>query len=210
LEQKIIWDNRYSSIKHNSQSSEWVEKYREYFREKKERTIIDLGCGKGDNSYHLTEAGYSNIIACDFSPVAIEYINKTYPTIETRCFDMINEFPGDIKNVGVVLASLSTHYFSMNDTVKLYRNIYDILEPTGYFIFRVNGKKEFENNDKNNIHSVIENDYYLLNDGTTKRYFDIDSISALLKSFLIVDVHETDSKYHGQTKYYIEGIAQKV
>jgi len=208
MEQKNIWNNLYFNSPHTLGSIEWIQKYDNYFHKMKNYTIIDLGCGRGDNAYYLKEEGY-NVIACDFSPVAVEFINKTYPLIETKCFDMTKDFPKDFRNVGIVLASLSTHYFSLEETIVLYDNIYDTLQPTGYFIFRVNSKEELENKNRPDVHSIIERDYYLLNDGNTKRYFDIDSVSALLKKFSIIDIHQTQSEYRGHVKYYIEGMAQK-
>ena len=208
MEQKAIWDNRYSSSTDIPKNTEWIEKYSKYFNTKKNCTVVDLGCGKGVNSIYLKEQGF-DVIACDFSPVAIKSINETHPSIQTRCFDMIKTFPNDIKNAGIVLASLSTHYFSFDNTVKLYNNIQNMLEPTGYFIFRVNSKKEFENNNKDFATDMIEKDYYILSDGSTKRYFDIDSISTFLKGFSIIKINESTSGYHGKEKHFIEGVAQK-
>ena len=208
MRQKDIWDNLYSSSPHVAISTEWIKKFDNYFCEMKNYTIIDLGCGRGDNAHYLKESGY-NVIACDFSQEAISYINNTHPTIETRCFDMINEFPHDFKNIGVVFASLSTHYFSLKDTIKLYDNICDMLEPNGYFIFRVNSKEELEKKNKSSVESIIEDDYYLLNDGNTKRFFDIESMSKLLNRFTIVDIQESKFEYRGQMKYYVEGICSK-
>jgi cyclopropane fatty-acyl-phospholipid synthase-like methyltransferase len=209
MKQKEIWDKRYSNNADMLENVEWIKNYSKYFNMKKGCTIVDLGCGRGSNSIYLEEQGF-NIIACDFSPVAIKYINETYPSIQTRCFDMTKEFPDDIKNIGIVLASLSTHYFSFDDTIRLYNNIRNMLEPMGYFVFRVNSKKEFENKDKEFIINELEKDYYVLNDGNTKRYFDIHSISALLREFLIIEINETTSGYHGKEKHFIEGIAQKI
>ena len=208
MEQKTIWDNRYSNRSNIPKDTEWIEKYSKYLNTKKNYTVVDLGCGKGVNSIYLKNQGF-NVIACDFSPVAINFINETYPSIQTRCFDMINEFPNDIKNIGIVLASLSTHYFSFDDTTQLYSNIRNMLEPTGYFVFRVNSKKEFEINNKAYVAGTIEKDYYTLSDGSVKRYFDIDSISTFLKGFSIVKINESACGYHGQEKHFIEGVAQK-
>jgi len=208
MKQQQIWNNLYSTTTHTQSSVDWVKSYSKYFSEKKEHTILDLGCGRGDNAAYLFETGYK-VVACDFSPAAIEYINKMYPQIETRCFDMIKDFPNDLKNIGIILASLSTHYFSLEATTKLYDNIYKTLEPGGYFIFRVNSKSELENKNKANVQSIIEDDYYMLNDGNTKRYFDKNSISMLLKKFKLINVQETEQEYRGSTKYFVEGIAQK-
>ena len=209
MDQKTIWDNRFSNSNSHPRNNEWIEKYLEYFNKKMECMIVDLGCGKGANAIYLQEQGF-NVLACDFAPSAIRFINEIYPSIQTICFDMISEFPNDISDVGIVLASLSIHYFALDDTVKLYDNIRNILGLGGYFIFRVNSKKEFENKDKVNVTDIIEKDYYILKDGTTKRYFDIKSISQLLNNFSIVKISEDNSRYHGREKYYIEGVVQKI
>jgi len=208
LNQKSIWDKRFSSIPRNQYADEWLHSYSKYIAEKKDSNIIDLGCGRGDNAFYLKENGF-NVIACDFSSISINFINNTNSSIETRCFDMAEGLPTDINNVGVVVASLSTHYFSLSKTIALYKNIYDILEPFGYFIFRVNSIKEYEYKDKLNVKHIIEDDYYQLNDGTTKRYFNVAAISELLKDFLIIKIDESNSGYYGNEKYYIEGVVQK-
>ena len=209
MDQKTIWDNLFSNSTRRPRYNEWIEKYLDYFNKKSGCMIVDLGCGRGANSIFLNERGF-NVLACDFSPSAISFINETHPSIQTRCFDMIREFPNDITNVGIVLSSLSTHYFTLEDTVKLYANIRDMLELGGYFIFRVNSKKEYENKNKANVADIIEKDYYVLNDGVTKRYFDIESISQLLHGFSIVKINENNSLYNDNEKYYIEGVVQKI
>ena len=209
MDQKTIWDNRFTNSISHRRDNEWIKKYLDYFNMKMGHMIVDLGCGKGANSIYLHERGF-NVLACDFSPSALGFINQTYPSIQTRCFDMVHEFPDDIKDVGIVLASLSTHYFTLDDTIKLYDNIRAALTLGGYFIFRVNSKKEFEYKNKANVAGILEEDYYILKDGTTKRYFDVDSVSQLLNGFSIIQVNEDESLYHSNEKYYIEGVAQKI
>jgi SAM-dependent methyltransferase len=150
------------------------------------------------------------VIACDFSKIATEFVRNACPEIEARCLDMIQDFPDDIVDAGAVIASLSTHYFTLADTVKLYQNIWDALKPGGYFILRVNSKKEFEYNDKAHVQHQIEEDYYQLDDGTTKRYFDVDSLTALLDGFSIIEIKDNSSGYHGREKYYVECAARKI
>lgn len=209
MNQKEIWDSRY--LKKNDFPTEkvWIESFMEYISENKENTIIDLGCRKGDNAINLFKKGY-NVFACDFSSVAIDTLHNEYPILKIRCLDMINEFPNDIQKVGVIFASLSTHYFSLDDTVSLYANIYNLLLPGGYFILRVNSKEEFERNNRHDVVSMLEEDYYLINDGTTKRYFDIEDITNLLNDFIIIKLNVKSEIYFKKEKHYIEVVAQKM
>lgn len=212
MKQQELWNKRYDNhISAADLSSEdiWIKKYEKYFNEQKDKTIIDLGCGSGINSYYLYDNGY-NIIACDFSPSAIEMIKNNNSKIATMCFDMTKEMPLFNQNIGVVLASLSTHYFTLNDTKALYKSIYNLLDMSGYFIFRVNSVKEYLFNDKANIIESIEENYYRLKSGRVKRYFDIPAMCNLLKDFKVMDINESDFVYFGNKKYFIDGIVQKI
>ena len=157
IEQKSIWDNRYSKNTDITMNTEWIEKYSKYFNIKKNCTVVDLGCGKGVNSIYLEEQGF-DVIACDFSSIAIKFINETYPSIKTKCFDMVKEFPKDISNVGIVLASLSTHYFSFDDTVQLYNNIHSISTLLkGFSIVKINeSAAEYHGKEKHFIEVVAQ------------------------------------------------------
>ena len=208
MEQSDIWNNIFANSTKTPTKDDWIDRFSKYLEAKKSNTVVDLGCGRGGNSIYLKEQGF-NVVACDFSFTAIRFINEKFPDIQTRCFDMTKEFPDNIKDVGIVLASLSTHYFSFNDTVRLYKNISTMLEPKGYFIFRVNSKKEFELKNKHLLADIIEDDYYLLKCGRSKRYFDINSISALLNDFTILEINEASLGYFGNEKHFIEGVAQK-
>jgi len=90
MDQQNIWnkiyDKRTSAIDLTAEDI-WIKKYDNYFAEKRDKTIIDLGCGSGINSYYLHDNGY-DVIACDFSPSAIKIIKNKNSEIATMCFDM--------------------------------------------------------------------------------------------------------------------------
>ena len=51
--------------------------------------IIDLGCGRGNDTKYLIEKG-KKVIPCDYSEKAIENIKKNFPEVErAECFDMV-------------------------------------------------------------------------------------------------------------------------
>lgn len=210
MHQVEIWNRRYGAQNRTEdlQRDVWISHYDPYFTEKKQETMIDLGCGRGENSQYLYQKGF-HVISCDFSPVVLDSMKSRNSFIKTMCFDMTREFPLPKGTIGVVLASLSTHYFSAADTRSIYRRIFDVLENRGYYLFRVNSLKEYDENDQKKSVSEIEKDYYLLEDGTTKRYFSIKSMTDFLEDFRIIDLKEGSFLYHGKRKYFIEGLAQK-
>ena len=109
-------------------------------------------------------------------------------------------------------SGVNSIYLYNKDTANLYGNIYDILDKSGYFVFRVNSMNEYEYSDKDDAAEIIEENYYRLKDGSRKRYFDTHSLIALLilKGFKVIDINESSFDYRGRRKFFIDGIAQKM
>lgn len=210
MKQSSLWDFLYSKKINNDyilKQNEWLKKYKKYLEAEKREQIIDLGCGEGGNAIYLHGMGY-RVIACDFSQVVLNRIKREHPDIETKNFDMVEGIPFESNSIGIVISNLSTHYFSSEQTKKIYSDIYRCLKPGGYFIYRVNSNDEYERN-KNNIITRLEDEYYLTRNGKRKRYFSVDSMARFLTDFVILENFKTELDFNGVKKYAIEGIAQK-
>lgn len=210
MSQQALWDRRYGSFSKSPASREdgWLASCLCRIPLIGGQKALDLGCGAGSNALQLLEKGL-DVTACDFSPQAISLLRQSSPSITTLCFDMTQPWPEEITGMDIVVASLSTHYFSLSDTRAVYQRVYRALSEGGYFIFRVNSKAEFDHADKANAAKALEKDYYLLSDGSTKRYFDAASLSPLLRPFELLHIKEAACAYHGRVKHYIEGIVVK-
>lgn len=98
------------------------------------KSVLDLGCGYGENCIRFLELGARKVTGLDISAkmleVArnenssprIEYINKSMTDLD----DITDKFD-------VVFSSLAVHY--IEDFDKLARDVYRLLNPGGYFIF---------------------------------------------------------------------------
>lgn len=113
----------------------WLEDY-ETEIENCQSTIVDLGCGLGNNTLYLIEKG-KDALACDYSEVAIETIQKEIPEAKTKLFDMAQKFPIENNFTDIVIADLCIHYFTEEVTRKIISEIKRILKPNGVFLFRV-------------------------------------------------------------------------
>ena len=169
-----------------------------------------MGCGDGINSTYLYNKGY-DVIASDFSENALNIVRSENTNISTVCFDMTNNFPFPNEFFDVIIASLSTHYFFMEETQKIYARIWDKLKLGGSLIFRVNSYSELENNKRVDVIKLIEKDFYLSSNGKTKRYFSVETMKLLLEdtNFLVIYIENVEFKYNNRVKYAIEGIAIK-
>ncbi len=204
------WHERFGKgVNDVSPEKMWNTKYQNYFEEKKLSKIVDLGCGDGVHACFMLEQGY-DVEGCDISEAALEVVRQRNPNLPLKHMDMNQGLPFPPNSVGIFFASLSVHYFSMADTITLFGNIYNALEPGGYFIFKVNSHKELTHTSKCKGAKPIEPDYYLSENGEKRRYFTVDSMAKLLTKFTVITIVEDDFTYHGKTKYSIEGVAQKV
>ena len=100
------------------------------------KRILDLGCGTGIELERIFER-YPNIsvTGIDLSQGMLDILEERYKgkDIKLLCgsyFDL--DFEG---TYDYVISTYSLHHFTRDNKEKLYRKIYDVLEPGGYFIF---------------------------------------------------------------------------
>jgi SAM-dependent methyltransferase len=140
------------------------------------RPLLELGCGDGLDTAVLAGAG-CRVIGVDRSEAALAEARARVPGAEFYCRDLREPFPLGAGAAGVVLASLSLHYFPWAETVELVERIRRVLAADGLFVCRVNST-----NDRNYGavgHPEIDRHYYSVS-GRTKRFFDRADVESLL------------------------------
>lgn len=167
----------------------WLDKHSSILLESKDIPIIDLGCGLGNDSLYLTERGYK-VISCDISEEAIDRIKEFVPSAQGIVLDMLDGLPFDRSSAKVIIADLSLHYFYWEETVGILREIGRVLTPNGYLLCRLNSTKDFNYNAGQG--TIIEENYYSINDSMMKRFFDRKTIVQLF--------HEWDIQYINEYK----------
>jgi SAM-dependent methyltransferase len=140
--------------------------------------VLELGCGNGDDTAILVEAGF-RVVAIDHSPRAIERARAAAPRADFHANDFRTSFPTAASEVGVIIASLSLHYFGWVETVSLVEKIRTTLRPHGTLLCRLNSTND--HNFGASGHPRIEDNYYLV-EGEPKRFFDRASIEVLFAS----------------------------
>ena len=193
--QVVFWDNVCNDPKlqfpeNDGFLSNWVDQLR------KAKRIVDLGCGNGVNTLFLQEHGIQTI-SCDFSEPALNLLLMRIPDAAVLLFDMRSGLPFLSNNIDAVIADLSLHYFSFEDTTAIVREIHRSLSPGGLFICRVNAldsAMSFQG------YQEIEKDYYEM-DGCTKRFFTVESLGDFLSGFSIKKLYEEETwKYRSAKK----------
>ena len=89
------------------------------------------------------------------------------PSAIFHCQDIRAPFP--VERAGVVVASLSLHYFPWPETEALADRIRQLLLPAGVLLCRLNSTNDHHFGASG--HPRIDDDYYMV-DGEPKRFFD--------------------------------------
>jgi SAM-dependent methyltransferase len=136
--------------------------------------ILELGCGAGRDSATLVAAGHE-VIGLDRSPSAVNQARNTVPAGQFFCQDMRDPWPVRGPS-GVIVASLSLHYFPWAETVGLVERIGQQLRPGGLLLCRLNSTKDVHYGAVG--HPLIEENYYQVK-GEAKRFFDQAAVGRL-------------------------------
>lgn len=111
-----------------------IPNFRKLLQDVKNKTILDLGCGYGENAKYYKEQGASYVLGIDISEHMIDIANKENKIdgIEYKVLPM-----EDINNLNkkfdIVISSLAFHY--IQDYPKLIEDIYNLLNESGVLVF---------------------------------------------------------------------------
>jgi SAM-dependent methyltransferase len=140
------------------------------------RPVLEIGCGPGADTQVLAAAGLA-VMAFDLSADAVAQARARVPSATVRVQDVRDPFPVEAQGTGVVVASLSLHYFGWAETEALFGRVWQTLWPGGVLLCRLNSTED--------VHfgaaapEEIEPHYRLV-DGQPKRFFDRASVDRIL------------------------------
>jgi SAM-dependent methyltransferase len=155
--------------------------------------VLEIGCGSGDDTVTLAAAGLQ-VVALDLSPDALATARARVPQARFHCQDLREPFPIEQTGLGVVVASLSLHYFPWNETVAIVARVRALLRPGGLLLCRLNSTEDHHFGAGG--HPQIEPDFYDVR-GVPKRFFDAAAIERLFAAGWQCRsmTHEVSGKY---------------
>lgn len=196
------WDEIHQ--KYVSTYDEWFNKYIKLFKDK-EIKVVELGCGRAYTSKYMYNEGFENIVACDFSEIALKAV-KEESKIETMLVDMTNELPFEDESIDLVIADLCLHYFDKNTTNFIINEIKRVLKPSGYLIGRVNSINDELHIPEN--YEIIEKNFFY--DGMMyKKFFDRSELIKYFEKFKIHNIDENLMDRYEKPKILLEFCVQK-
>lgn len=158
-----------------SENDPWLDRWMTLIAERAGgASILELGCGGGRDSATLAAAGHA-VVGVDRSADAVARAQARVPGAVFHVQDVRAPFPVN-PGLGVVLASLSLHYFEWPETIALANRIRDHLRPGGVLLCRLNSTSDVHHGAAG--HPRIADNFYLV-DGAPKRFFDRSAVKAL-------------------------------
>ena len=113
-----------------------IPNFRKLIPNVKEKKILDLGCGYGENDKYCRDLGAKEILGIDISEHMIKIAEKNNAGENIKYKVMAMEDISKIKEkFDIVISSLAFHY--VKDYEKLIKDIYNLLNDNGILIFSI-------------------------------------------------------------------------
>jgi len=167
------------------------------------RDLLELGCGGGQDTVLLAEAGH-RVIALDLDPERLAEARLRCPSAEFHCQDLRHPFPLAGRSPGAVVASLSLHYFPWQETRAIVERIQACLTPGGLLLCRLNSTRDHHYGAAG--HAAISENFYQVG-AMTKRFFDEASVRRLFsQGWSILSLEELVIHRYEQPKVVWEAV----
>jgi SAM-dependent methyltransferase len=101
----------------------------------RDKAVISLGCGSGEDCHYLQQQGTSQVTGIDISEGLIKIAKDSYPECEFSVMDMEHLTFGDA-SFDFAYSSLAIHY--IEDWRQVFAEVYRVLKPSSYFLFSCN------------------------------------------------------------------------
>lgn len=105
------------------------------------QNALDLGCGTGVLCRILRDAGMQ-AMGMDYSAGMVDIARQENPDIPFRQGDMILWKPEEAFDLVTCTGDALNHIPDLEDIGRIFRNVYDYVNPSGYFVFDILNENE--------------------------------------------------------------------
>lgn len=186
------WDSFFRKLRESGGDLDWEGRWVEPFlirlRDERVRTILELGCGMGNDAARLAEEGYA-VTALDISGEAVEHARSRFGSrVGFLVADITSPLPLAAGGLDAVMSNVALHMFPDGVTRSVFAEIGRVVRPDGLFVFHVNALEDRPLRERWRPGAVeLEADYVLEPSGQTMHFFSGDYLRELLEPWR--DVH---------------------
>ena len=182
-----FWDQSYRERRESGHDLDWEGLWTGPFlvplREAGVRTILELGCGTGNDAARLARAGYS-VTAIDLSAEAIEQARLKFGTLATfMVADMTQRLPFPDGGFDAVMSNVAVHMFPDGVTRAVFAEVGRLVRAGGLFVFHVNALEDRELRARSLPARELEPDYVAEESGQTMHFFSEAYLRELLEGW---------------------------
>jgi SAM-dependent methyltransferase len=211
-----FWDQSFRQRRESGHELDWGGLWTGPFlvplREAGVRSILELGCGTGNDAARLARAGYS-VTAIDLSAEAIEQAQAKFgPLVGFMVADMTQRLPFPDGGFDAVMSNVAVHMFPDGVTRAVFAEVGRLVRADGLFVFHVNALEDRELRARSMPARELEPDYVAEESGQTMHFFSEAYLRDLLGGWQQVQLAAVQVP-HRQTgelyKHVWRGIARR-
>jgi SAM-dependent methyltransferase len=182
-----FWDQFFRQRRESGHDLDWEGIWTGPFllplREAGVRTILELGCGSGNDAARLAEAGYS-VRAIDLSGQAIEQARARFGSMARFAVaDMTQRLPFPGGGFDAVMSNVAMHMFPDGVTRAVFEEVGRLVRPAGLFLFHVNALEDRPLRARWQPARELEPDYVAEASGQTVHFFSEAYLRELLRGW---------------------------
>ena len=211
-----FWDRFYRQRRESGRDLDWAGLWTRPFllplREAGIRTILELGCGTGNDAARLAGEGYS-VTAIDLSGEAIGQAQAKFGSVvRFMVADITRRLPFPDRGFDAVMSNVAVHMFPDGVTRAVFTEIGRLVRTGGLFLFHVNALEDRRLRARSLPARELEPDYVAEESGQTMHFFSEAYLRELLEGWqevhlvaLSIPHRETGEPY----KHVWRGIARR-
>jgi SAM-dependent methyltransferase len=182
-----FWDRFFRQRRESSDDLDWEGVWTAPFlvplREAGVRTILELGCGTGNDAARLAGDGYL-VTAIDLSGEAIGQAKAKFgSTARFIVADMTQRLPFPDGGFDAVMSNVAMHMFPDGVTRALFAEVGRLVRPEGLFVFHVNALEDRPLRARCLPARELEPDYVAEESGQTMHFFSEAYLRELLEGW---------------------------
>jgi SAM-dependent methyltransferase len=179
-----FWDRFFRQRRESGNDLDWGVVWTGPFlvplREAGVRTILELGCGTGNDAARLAGEGYS-VTAIDLSGEAIEQAQTRFGSVVRFVVaDMTQRLPFADGGFDAVMSNVAMHMFPDGVTRAVFAEVRRLVRPGGLFLFHVNALEDRPLRALWQPARELEPDYVAEESGQTMHFFSEAYLRELL------------------------------
>ena len=211
-----FWNRFYRQRRESDDDLDWGGLWTGPFliplREAGVRTMLELGCGTGNDAARLAGEGYV-VTAVDLSGEAIGYARARFGSMARfMVADMTQPLPFPDGDFDAVMSNVAMHMFPDVVTREVFAEVGRLVRPGGLFLFHVNALEDRPLRARRLPARELEPDYVAEDSGQTMHFFSEAYLRELLGGWREVQLASVPIA-HRQTgepyKHVWRGIARR-